>query len=187
MRKILFLGFNLAVICAIAAGALSGVYTLTRERIEKHIWEQQVKAARKVLPEAKEFKLEPRLAKKAQKRFSILDKIFIGFNSKGEIVGYAFQVLPRGYGGPIILMVGISGGEVRGIEVVDLKETPGLGDGILNKGWQKQFLGRTLKDPLEVNKDIDAVSGATISSKAVTNGVKTALQVFEKFATGGSR
>ncbi len=181
MKKILFLSFNLAIICAIAAAALAGVYALTKERIEKQIWEQQVKAARKVLPEAKKFELEEKLQEEAKKKFSILDKVFTGYDTEGKVIGYAIQVLPRGYGGPITLMVGVSEGKVEEIEVVDLKETPGLGDGILNKDWQKQFLGKTVNDSLEVRKDIDAVSGATISSKAVANGVKAALEVFKTF------
>lgn len=181
MKKILFLGLNLAIICATAAGALAGVYALTKRRIEKQIWEQQVKAAREVLPQAKDFKLEEKLQKKAKEKFPLVDKIFTGYDSNGKIIGYAIQVLPRGYGGPITLMVGVFEGKVRGIEVVDLKETPGLGDGILNKSWQKQFLGKTADDPLEVRKDIDAVSGATISSKAVSAGVKTALEVTKTF------
>lgn len=184
MKKVLFLGFNLAIICAVAAGALAGVYALTKERIEKQIWEQQVKAARKVLPQAKKFELEKKLQERAKKRFSIVDKIFAGYDSEGKVIGYAIQVLPRGYGGPINLVVGIFKGKVKGMEIVDLKETPGLGDGVLNKEWQKQFRGKTAGDPLEIRKDIDAVSGATISSKAVASGVKVALQVYEAFLKG---
>lgn len=184
MKKILLLGFNLAIICAIAAGALAGVYALTKERIEKQIWEQQVKAARKVLPMAKKFKLSQEYLQKAKKDFPILDKIFIGYDSEGKIVGYAIQVLPRGYGGPITLMVGVAEDKVIGLEVVDLKETPGLGTGVLDKKWQKQFLGKTAQDQLEVRKDVDAISGATISSKAVTIGVKTSLEVVKSFSEG---
>ncbi len=184
MRKILFLGMNLAIICAIAAGALAGVFALTKVKIEKQIWEQQVKAARLALPEAKKFKLSENLKKRAQKDFPMVDKIFSGYDKSGRLVGYAVQVLPRGYGGPIVLMVGVSRDRVEGIEIVDLKETPGLGDGVLNKNWQKQFLGKTAEDPLEVKKDVDAVSGATISSKAVTNGVKTALEAIKKVGGG---
>ncbi len=187
MKKILLLGFNLAIICAIAASALAGVYALTRERIAKQIWEQQVKAAREVLPGAKEYKLEERLQSEAKNKFPVVDKIFGAYDSQGRAIGYAIQVMPRGYGGPIVLMVGVKEGKVQKIYVVDLKETPGLGDGIRDGKWQKQFAGKTIEDPLEVKKDIDAISGATISSKAVASGVKAALEVFETFLSGEGR
>lgn len=187
MKQILFLGLNLAIICSLAAGALAGVYALTKERIERQIWEQQVKAARNVLPEAKKFELSDKLKKEAQKKFPIVDKVFLGYDSEGKVIGYAVQVLPRGYGGPITLMVGVYDNRVRKIEIVDLKETPGLGDVVLDKEWQKQFSGKTVDDPLEVGKDIDAISGATISSRAVAIGVKEALEAIKEVAGADGR
>lgn len=91
--------------------------------------------------------------------------------------GKAVAVSSRGYGGPIELMVGIDGkGKVSGVKVLNHRETPGLGANIVGKKFLDQFKGKTLKDPIEPKKDIDAITGATISSRAVCVGVREALK-----------
>lgn len=184
IRKILSLGLNLAVICAIAAGALAYTYTKTRDRIARQIWEEQIKAAKAVLPEVKrneDFKEMTDLAAAVRTKAPMVDKVFGGY-ADGQLVGYAVQVLPRGYGGPITLMVGVRpDGMVSDIKVVDHKETPGLGGGIDDPAWTKQFQGKKSGDSLKVNKDFDALSGATISSKAIAKGVTEALAAYTLF------
>lgn len=184
VKKIISLGLNLAIICAIAAFGLSFTYAVTRERIAAQIWAEQIKAARVVLPKVKkdeDFKERKDLQEQLKKKLPELDKIFEGY-SNGEVVGYAVQVLPRGYGGPITMIVGIRlDGKTTGISIVNHKETPGLGTEIENPAWQKQFKEKTVKDRLEVNKDVDAISGATISSKAISKGVKEALKAYTLF------
>ncbi len=179
MKKVLSLGFNLAIICAIAAGALAYTYAKTKDRIARQIWEEQIKAAKAVLPEVKnneDFKEMVELAAAVRRQAPLVDKVFEGY-ADGQLVGYAVQVLPRGYGGPITLMVGLRlDGRVSDIRVVDHKETPGLGSGIEDADWTKQFQGRKNGDSLKVNKDFDALSGATISSKAIARGVTDALR-----------
>lgn len=91
--------------------------------------------------------------------------------------GKAFAVSPRGYGGPIELMVGIDEkGEVCGVKVLNQRETPGLGANVVRPKFLDQFKGKTLNDPIEPKKDIDAITGATISSRAVCVGVREALK-----------
>jgi Na+-translocating ferredoxin:NAD+ oxidoreductase RnfG subunit len=91
--------------------------------------------------------------------------------------GKVFQVSPQGYGGPISMLVGVgSSGEVTGVKILSQRETPGLGANIVKVLFLQQFIGKTVKDPLEPKQDIDAITGATISTKAVCWGVKDALQ-----------
>ncbi|MFA6548841.1 MAG: FMN-binding protein [Candidatus Margulisiibacteriota bacterium] len=91
--------------------------------------------------------------------------------------GKAVAVSPRGYSSTINLLVGIDAqGKVIGIKVLDQKETPGLGASIVKPDFLKQFIGKSARDPIEVKNDVDAITGATISSRAVCKGVREALE-----------
>lgn len=102
-------------------------------------------------------------------------------NSKREVLGKdnkgtAVAVSPRGYSGPIDMLVGIDPqGKVKGLKILNQRETPGLGANITKPGFLRQFVGKSAKDSIEPKKDIDAITGATISSRAVCRGVREAL------------
>ncbi len=96
--------------------------------------------------------------------------------------GYAVQVQPAGFGGAITMMVGVDkAGNVRNIAIVSHTETAGLGDvaakdNDAGNAFRGQFAG--LSGTLAVTKDggtVDAITGATITSRAVTAGVNAAL------------
>lgn len=90
--------------------------------------------------------------------------------------GRVSSVSPRGYSGNIGLLVGIDrAGKVIKVKILNQRETPGLGANIIKEKFLGQFQGKTLGDPIEPKKDIDAITGATISSKAVCQGVRQAL------------
>ena len=67
-------------------------------------------------------------------------------------------------------------GSIRQIEIMDYRESRGYE--IRTPGWRKQFVGKTIKDPLQLNQDIGNISGATLSSKHVTDGVKRLLATY---------
>jgi electron transport complex protein RnfG len=91
--------------------------------------------------------------------------------------GKAIAVSPRGYSSAINLLVGVDArGKVIGIKVLSQQETPGLGANIVRPEFLKQFIGKSARDPIEANKDIDAITGATISTRAVCSGVKEAIE-----------
>jgi len=78
----------------------------------------------------------------------------------------------------ITYAVGISsGGKVQGIEIMDYRET--FGYQVRGAGWRKQFVGKTSHDPVHLDRDIQNISGATLSSNHVTNGVRRVLQTYE--------
>jgi hypothetical protein len=78
----------------------------------------------------------------------------------------------------ITYAVGIdAGGKVKGVEIMDYRET--YGGQIRDKAWRQTFVGKTSKDPLKLDKDIPSISGATLSSKHVTDGVRRILQTYE--------
>lgn len=103
----------------------------------------------------------------------------------GKTAGYAVIVKgPGGFSNDFDMMVGLdSSGKIIDTYVLDHKETPGLGDGMLKEPFKNQFRGRQLDDTIwKVKKDkgdIDAITAATITSRAFTKGVWRALQVYK--------
>lgn len=97
-------------------------------------------------------------------------------------------VTPHGYIGPVQMLVAIAAdGRVEGVRVLEHEETPGLGDHIEDSAWLRQFAGRATGDPdtagWAVRRDggrFDAISGATISSRAVIHAVRDAALFFER-------
>ena len=184
MKNIIRTGFALAFVCLIASTGLALTYSLTKDQIERQIREQQLKAAKKVLPmveKTEDFKDLEDLVEKAKESVDIADKIFEGYKD-GKVVGYAIQVLPKGYGGPVKTVVGLNlEGEVLAIEVVSHLETPGLGTEVIEGQFMEQFPGKTFEDIIELNKGIDGITGATKTSRAITKGIRAALDIYNGF------
>ena len=122
----------------------------------------------------------------------IVANVYLGKDSAQKIVGTVVSVEPKGYGNKIKITVGIkTDGTIEAIEIVEHEETPGLGAKIIEEPFLSQFddLG-TDKELIVVKTDskngyeIEAISGATISSKAVTDGVniakKISIEILEK-------
>ena len=102
-------------------------------------------------------------------------------DSGDTVAGTAFQVVaPDGYSGNIFIMIGIfPDGKLGGIEILSHAETPGLGNLIESESWKGIFKGRSLNDTnFKVKKDggdIDQLTGATISPRAVSGAVEKGL------------
>lgn len=101
--------------------------------------------------------------------------------SGGDTGGYIVQVAPSGFGGTIDMVVGLtSGGEVTGVSIISHAETSGLGANAAKEEFRNQFVGAA--SGLSVTKDggtIDALTGATVTSRAVTNGVNAAIEAVQ--------
>ncbi|MBX4267742.1 FMN-binding protein [Clostridium estertheticum] len=105
----------------------------------------------------------------------------------GKVIGYVVPAESKGYGGAITMLVAVTPqGKIIEFTILTSKETPGLGDNASKDPFRNQFKGKAVKD-LEVTKDptkannIQAMTGATISSKAVTKGIKEAVQEVTQF------
>ena len=97
----------------------------------------------------------------------------------GADAGYCVEVQPKGFGGTLTMIVGVSAdGTVAGAKVTSHAETPGLGaKSQTDDAWIAQYAGQPADGSLQVSKDggtINAITGATITSRAVTDGVNTA-------------
>ena len=164
MRKIIKLALILAVICAISAGLLAYVYLFTAPKIDLNVKAAFEISLRQVLPAAEKFN-------------PTKDKgIHAGLKGQ-EKIGVAISVAPRGYAGQLEMLVGVNqDGKIEGLKVFRQKETPGLGSKVTKNSFLNQFIGKSLKDKLEPKQDIDAITGATITSRAACKGVREALE-----------
>ncbi|MBR6559210.1 MAG: FMN-binding protein [Clostridia bacterium] len=89
-------------------------------------------------------------------------------------IGYAVGVVTSGFGGDIEMLVGIgSGGTVSGVKIISMSETPNVGSRVNDSTYLSGYNGKS--GALSLKEDIDAISGATISSKAVLDGVNAVL------------
>jgi len=175
--RMIRLGTTLMVVGLVAALGLGLTYTVTRKKIEEYDRQVEVQACLSALPgvkSASEIKEDNGLTAKAQKKYKDIQKVF----TCGK--GYIFLVKAKGYGGPLTLAAGIDkSGRVKGIAVVVSKETVGLGSKALEPAYLGKFRGKTVRDKLKIGEDVQAVTGATITSRAVTGQVKQALEAFD--------
>ncbi len=167
----------LTLICIVCSALLSGVYALTAAPIEKANADKLNDAIGEVLPafsslsEAKTIEL----GGKTYSYYEVAD-------SAANVVGYAINSAVGGFGGPVSLMVGVlADGTVYNTKVLSHSETPGLGAKCTEPAFADQFknLDPSVKK-LSVKKDggdIDAITAATITSRAYTEAVALAVSI----------
>jgi electron transport complex protein RnfG len=169
MKEIIRLALYLLIICALAAAALSGTYSFTSRKIQaqKEKAEQQAMAA--VLPGAV--------------RFESNNDYFRVFVDHGAPIGHILKVSAAGYSGRIEALVGVDTVyRVTHVKILSQNETPGLGSKITSPSFLAQFDNK-VSGRIRLRKDggeIDAVTAATISSRAITNAVREKIDAFQK-------
>lgn len=190
-------------IITIVAGVLLGaVYMITKDPIAKAEEETTNKAYAEVYKDA-EFANDDAVTKAVENfqgdvaagkvdddSYTYTDVELIEArpaSSGGTQAGYVIKVSGKGYGGAVTIALGITNeGEVLGIQILDASnETPGLGQNSTKEDWNSQYVGMTAGKTLSVVKDgsgskdsgtINSISGATITSNAVTRAVNVALK-----------
>ena len=171
VKYILRLTVTLLLITAIVAALLAVVNGATAPRITKINEEKTQKAIEAVLEGSYKEELT-----EFDNQGGIVTNVYKGDN------GYAVQVIPAGFDGEITMMVGIDNeGNVLGISVINQTETAGLGavcaaSNSAGEAFRNQFIGKS--GTLAVTKDggeIEAITSATITSRAVVDGVNAAL------------
>ena len=165
-KYILRLAVTLLLITGITGAALAGVNAITKDRIAAAKQQKTLDAIAVVLPGVDGLQQQA-----VTDDTGIIKSVYASGDS------YAVEVIPNGFNGAITMMVGIAQGEVKGISVISHTETPGLGavaaaQNAKGEAFRGQFAGGEV---FEVGVNVDAMSGATITSKAVTAGVNAAL------------
>lgn len=182
----------LFVITLVAGVSLGFVYQVTKEPIAYQEELAQIKANQAVFPDAANFEDVEIDESKAASILSGADygKISItsvkkAVDGSGNGLGYVVQVSSGGYGDKIVFTVGITNdSQVNGISLISINETPGLGMNA-EKIIVPQFNGKpaakfsVTKNAAANDSEIEAISGATITSKAITYGVNAAVEYFQ--------
>jgi uncharacterized protein with FMN-binding domain len=121
-------------------------------------------------------------------RVEVDGDIYTAYDENDDIVGYAATGEAQGYGGPILVLVGVNPeGEILGIEVIEQRETPGFYRLITRESFIEAYQGRSYDDPLVLGEDLDAVSGATLSAEGIAMSTREALRTISNDALSSSR
>ncbi|MBS4022962.1 MAG: FMN-binding protein [Dethiobacter sp.] len=176
MREITRLALTLMIISAVAAGALAITNARTSEIIAKRLEQERIEQMQSLFPAVDEVKPREVDGRTAT----------VGY-AGGKLTGVVYEGRTGGYGGTIIFTLAVDAdGKIVDLQINDHSETPGLGSKITEDGFRKQFVGKTADDAFAVGKDIDSISGATVSARAMASGVKQELQeIMDIFIAGG--
>ena len=164
-KYILRLTVTLLLITAVVAGLLGFVNYLTEDKIAAGQREKAKNAMQEVLP---------------AENYELLEASAEGINAvyRADDLGYVVDVTVNGFGGAINMMVGVDAeGRVAGVSIVSHSETASLGANCTREDFRSQFSGA--EGTLAVTRDggsVEALTGATVTSRAVTNGVNLAVE-----------
>lgn len=180
------LALMLFLITFITALLLGFVNQVTAPQIAKNSEATRAAAMAEIIPDAEFVEAEPSEVPVPDKETPAIQNIYEA-QKDGETVGYCMEVLPSGFGGTLTVVVGINtDGTVAGAKVTSHAETPGLGaKAQSDPTWIVQFAGQAADGSLAVTKDggtINSITGATITSRAVTLAVNTAASYVQSLA-----
>lgn len=190
----------LTLITVIAGFLLGYVYDLTKEPIAAADAKKTEDALKKVFAEAASFDGDNESIHLANSDAILDDAGYAGINvddaylaldSNGTSLGDVFVITtPEGYGGDITIMLGVKNdGSINGLEILSISETAGLGMKADTPEFKAQFKGKNVsnivytKTGAKEDYEIDALSGATITTNAVTNAVNAGLEYFRAVNT----
>jgi len=185
-KAILTPALVLFLICLIVAGLLGGTNALTKDPIEEQTQLKAQQARMTVLPQAKSFE---------QVSISGTDaECYAALDGEKRILGYAITTAAKGYGGDVRVMTGIDAaeGKITGVSILSQSETPGLGANAVKPEFTGQYEQALPESGFDVIKnaqpqdgEIEAMTGATITSKAVTGAVNEAISLYTENLTQG--
>lgn len=174
----------LLVICVGVTAILASVNNLTKEPIAQQTQQKAEQARAVVLPNAESFE-------QISAELDGVSEVCKGLKN-GETVGYTFTASSNGYGGAVEVMVGIDSksGEISGVSILSQGETPGLGANAVKSDFTDQYKQKAqeitvIKNAAPKDGEIEALTGATITSRAVTNAVNSAVKAYEEIEKGG--
>ncbi len=185
MKDMLKITLSLVAIF-IAAGLIMGItYKYTSPIKFKAEKKEKEEALKEMAPDATD-PITP------SGKWTVHNKNFEYYEAKagGKPVAFIASTAGKGYSSFIQMLVSLSPDlKIRDLKVLGMNETPGLGDQVLEKSFLDQFKGKALSQIVlikgETKENIQAISGATISSRGVTNGVKDAVQTLvDKYGAG---
>jgi electron transport complex protein RnfG len=203
MREILKPALVLFLVCAMTTIALAGIKSATQSTIDTRIAQELEQAKKDVLPAAAKFealgsdKVAAVIKANPGNEFlATIENVYLGSDAAGNPVGTVYGVKSRGYDAAGVKMtIGIdTKGTILDIKVTEQLETPGLGSNVLDPlgAYMPQYRGKAptaainlVKTSPAAPEDIQAISGATITSRAVSRAVEGALEFSRSLAGPG--
>lgn len=201
-NKIIKDALALTLITLVAGVALGGVYEITKDPIAKQEAQAKAEAYEQVFTDAAAFEavemddtltktIRDQLDQEGYKAQSI-EEVMRAEDQSGETLGYAFTVVTsEGYGGDIQFSMGVQNdGTLNGISILSIGETAGLGMNADTPAFKDQFVGKQVeklqytKNGVTQDDEINAISGATVTTNAMTNGVNAGLCAFRVMEGG---
>lgn len=201
-NKIIKDALALTLITLVAGVALGGVYEITKDPIAKQEAQAKAEAYEQVFTDAAAFEavemddtltktIRDQLDQEGYKAQSI-EEVMRAEDQSGETLGYAFSVVTsEGYGGDIQFSMGVQNdGTLNGISILSIGETAGLGMNADTPAFKDQFVGKQVeklqytKNGATQDDEINAISGATVTTNAMTNGVNAGLCAFRVMEGG---
>jgi RnfABCDGE-type electron transport complex G subunit len=164
VRNILRLSLTLGFVGVISAALLTGVNNVTAPIIAERQEAEYMQALELFFPGVAGFESE----EIDGNHYDVI------LDDSGNMMGVMATVQQQGYDGTITYNLALDeDGVILGVRVVSHSETPGIGDVITTDGFQDQFIGKSFEDPLTAGDDVDIVSGATISTAAMVNSIRS--------------
>lgn len=204
MSKIIKNALILMGITLVSGLLLGVVYEVTKEPIQAQSAKAEQEAYQRVFPDAGELEplyeskemLEQEAAKTLESAglaAETIEDAYRVLGDGGEVLGMVMKITTsEGYGGDINFSMGIrKDGTVNGISILSISETAGLGMKAAEESFYGQFAGKQAdsfsytKDGASEENEIDAISGATVTTNAITNGVNAGICFFQFAQEGG--
>lgn len=188
MKEILKPALVLFVITCVASGVIALASAATSGIVAENDLRAQTEAISAVLPEGVDA-----VSYELRSTYDGKHNYHEYFDESGERAACVIEVETVGYGGKMKIFVGLNAdGVISGVDIVSHAETPSLGAEIEKPKFIDQFIGKSggltlVKRGASGSSEIDAVTAATISSKAVTDAVNSALAFYEETVKGGDR
>lgn len=201
-NKIIKDALALTLITLVAGVALGGVYEITKDPIARQEAQAKAEAYEQVFTDAAAFEevemddtliqtIRDQLDQEGYKAQSI-EEVMRAEDQSGETLGYAFAVVTsEGYGGDIRFSMGVQNdGTLNGISILSIGETAGLGMNADTPAFKDQFVGKQVeklqytKNGATQDDEINAISGATVTTNAMINGVNAGLCAFRVMEGG---
>lgn len=172
----------LLIICLVATTLLAVTNSITAEKIELNAIETENSSRVLVLPDGVSYSEVTAMESGIT--------YCIGYDKIGNEIGYVFTAGAKGYGGTVSVMVGMNNeGEITGVEILSHSETPGLGANSTKPEFKERFIGKsgelTVDKTSNSGQNIQAITAATITSKAVVSAVNSITAAYEQVVTGG--
>lgn len=174
-NSILKIGLNLTMACLLSGAIIAGTYAITAPIAAQERVNLKNQAMKELVAEAQTFQ---QVEGKTDWYAAVKD---------GKIIAYVVPAESKGYGGSIKMLAAVTPeGKTIDYKILSHFETPGLGDKAAEPKFRKQFAGKAAQE-MEVvkvpsDKNIQALTGATITSRAVTKGIREAVEQVAAYA-----